>query len=221
LEKETVSVTNGIDKPEYEYLADSSKDFVEAIKRVENNLHSAKRRGEYKQINGGEWRWFPGKSPEGGLPTLAWGHKLTSKEWSEKKIYFTDPTLNQRVFKDFRYGLTDAQVDAVLKDDLKIAEDLAKSDWNKYQPKPFEELPPKYKGVLVNLTFNAGALAKKGKFIWTTVARGILQGDDAVVTRGMVTSYKRPDGVRVKLTTRAVEIAKGLGLPWQILVEKP
>lgn len=217
-------MTNGTDKP-YEYLADLSNDFVEAIKRVENNLHSAKKRGEYKQINGSEWRWFPGKSPEGGLPTLAWGHKLTAKEWSEKKIYFTEPTLNQIVSRDYRYGLTDDHVEAVLRDDLRKAEDLARSDWNKYigwdQKKPFEELPIKYKGVLVNLTFNAGALAKKGKFIWSTVAKGILQGDDAVVTRGMVTSYKRPDGVRVKLTTRAIEIAKGLGLPWQILVEKP
>jgi hypothetical protein len=213
-------MTNGADN--YEYLCESSKDFVEAIKRVENNVAIAKRRKEYKQVNGnGEWRWFPGVSPEGGLPTLAWGHKLTSKEWSDKKIYFTDPKLNQQVFKDFRYGLTDEQVEAVLKDDLKAAEDLARSDWNKYigweQKKPFEELPNKYKGVLINLVFNAGSLAKKGKFIWTTVAKGILQDDDATVTKGMVTSYKRPDGVRVRLTTRAVEIAKGVGLPWQIL----
>jgi len=213
---------NGPDKPPYAYLCDTSKEFVEAIKRVENNLSSAKKRGEYKQVNGnGEWRWFPGASPEGGLPTLAWGHKLTSKEWADKKIWFTEPTLGTKVFKDFRYGLTDAQVEAVLKDDLKEAEDLAMSDWNKYlgweQKKPFETLPDKYKGVLINLVFNAGSLAKKGKFIWTTVARGILQGDDTVVTKGMVTSYKRPDGRRVQLTTRAIEIAKGLGLPWQVL----
>lgn len=211
--------TNGSDNKPYEYLSDRSVEFVEAIKRVENNLSIAKRRGEYKQVNGnGEWRWFPGASPEGGLPTLAWGHKLTPKEWADKKIWFTDPTLGSPVAKDFRYGLVDLQVDAVLKDDLKKAEDLARSDWDKYNAsKPFAELPDKYKGVLINLVFNAGGLAKQGKFIWTTVARGINQGDDAVVTKGMVTSYKRPDGVRIKLTTRAIEIAKGLGLPWQIL----
>jgi hypothetical protein len=207
---------------DYEYLSQRSKDFVEAIKRVENNYTIAKRRGEYKQINGSsEWRWFPGASPEGGLPTLAWGHKLTQKEWAEKKVTFFDETLKQHVSKNFNYGLTDEQVTYLLMDDLKTSEDLARSDWNKYigwdQKRPFEGLPDKYKGVLINLTFNAGALAKKGKFVWTTVAKGILANDDVTVTKGMVTSYKRPDGVRVRLTTRAVEIAKGLGLPWQAL----
>lgn len=201
-----------------DYLADTSPDFVQAIKDVENNLSIAKKRGEYKQTNNnGEWRWFPGKSPEGGLPTLAWGHKITPTEWEQKRIFYEDEKLKQRVFKDFRYGMTDSQVDSLLKDDLKKAEDLAKADWDKYNAnKPYDSLPDKYKGVLVNLVFNAGSLAKKGKFIWTTVQKGILAGDDALVSKGMVTSYKRPDGVRVRLTTRAIRIAKGLGLPSNI-----
>jgi hypothetical protein len=201
-------------------LADNNKDFVEAIKRVENNLSLAKKRGEYKDVQG-TWKWFPGKSPEGGLPMLAWGHKLTQKEWSDKKVYFIDPVLKQEVYKDFRYGLTDSEVDAVLRMDLNEAEELAGADWDKYigfeSKLLFKDLPDKYKGVLVNLVFNAGPLAKKGKWVWNTVTRGIQQKDDAIVVRGMVTSYKRPDGVRVQLTTRAIEIAKGLGLPWQIL----
>lgn len=199
-----------------------SKEFIEAIKRVENNVTLAKRSGEYKQVNGnGEWRWFPGKSPEGGLPTLAWGHKLTAKEWANKRIEFVDLTLNQVVSKDFRYGLTDEQVEQVLKDDLMKAEVLACSDWDKYHgiaaKKLFATLPDKYKGVLINLTFNSGALAKKGKFVWTTVAKGILSDNDEQVTKGMVTSYKKPNGQRVQLTTRAIEIAKGLGLPWRVI----
>jgi hypothetical protein len=199
-----------------EYLADVSPEFVQAIKDVENNITIAKKRGEYKQVNG-EWKWFPGKSPEGGLPTLAWGHKITPKEWEQNRIYFIDDSLKQQVYKDFRYGLTDNQVEQILKDDLKKSEDLAKSDWNKYNAdKPYDDLPVKYKGVLVNLVFNAGSLAKKGKFVWTTVQKGIHAGDDATVAKGMVTSYKRPDGVRVRLTTRAIRIAKGLGLPSNI-----
>lgn len=199
-----------------EYLADIAPEFVQAIKDVENNLHSAKKRGEYKQVNG-EWKWFPGKSPEGGLPTLAWGHKITPKEWEQNRIFYTDDKLQQQVFKDFRYGMTDAQVEQILKDDLKKAEDLAKSDWDKYNPKkPYASLPVKYRGVLVNLVFNAGPLAKKGKFVWTTVQRGILTDDDMTVAKGMVTSYKKPNGTRVRLTTRAIRIAQGLGLPSNI-----
>ena len=202
------------------YLAETNKGFVEAIKRVENNYLLAKKRGEYKDVQG-TWKWFPGKSPEGGLPTLAWGHKLTNKEWADKRIYFIDPVLNQEVYKDFRYGLTDAEVDAVLKMDLIEAEQLASVDWDKYigfdSGQTWDKLPDKYKGVLINLVFNAGPLVKKGRWVWNTVARGIKQGDDALVVRGMVTSYKRPDGVRVQLTSRALEIAKGIGLPYQIL----
>lgn len=202
------------------HLAETNPKFVEAIKTVENNITIAKRRGEYKDVQG-VWKWFPGKSPEGGLPTLAWGHKLTQKEWTDKRVYFIDPVLKQEVYKDFRYGLVDAEVEAILKMDLNEAEDLASVDWDKYigfeNKMPWSTLPDKYKGVLINLVFNSGPLVKKGKWVWTTIVRGIKANDDTLVAQGMVTSYKRPDGVRVRLTSRAKEIAKCLGLPYQIL----
>ena len=200
------------------YFCDVGPVFVEAIKSVENNLALAKKAGEYKQADG-EWRWFPGRSPEGGLPTLAWGHKLTSREWETKRI-----DVGNDVTKDFRYGLTDAEVHKVLLQDLRKAESQAEDDWDKYigadQKMLWNTLPDKYKGVLINLCFNSGSLVKKGKWIWTTVARGIQLKDDTIVTKGMVTSYKRPDGVRVQLTSRAVAIAKALGLPWQTISQK-
>jgi hypothetical protein len=45
-------------------------DFVEYIKNVENGVKS----GFNKNL------WFPHKSPEGGFPTIAYGHKLTSSQ---------------------------------------------------------------------------------------------------------------------------------------------
>ena len=67
-------------------LTDTNPEIIEAIKAIENNIPLAKKRGEYKQANlNGEWRWFPGKSPEGGLPTLGYGHKLTKSEWADKR----------------------------------------------------------------------------------------------------------------------------------------
>lgn len=208
------------------YLADSNPKFVEGIKTVENNIARAKKVGEYKQVpvssiysTNSEWRWFPGKSPEGGLPTLAWGHKITPKEWSEKKIHFV--INGQQESKDFRYGLTDEEVNAVLRADLFDAEESAQRDWDNYHGKRmnrlWESLPDKYKGAMVNLVFNSGPLAKKGAWIWNTVARGIEANDDKKVVQGMVTSYKKPNGERVSLTTRAKEIGKALGLPWQTL----
>lgn len=195
--------------------------FVEAIKHVENNYALAKRSGEYKQTNGnGEWRWFPGKSPEGGTPTLAWGHKLTESEWAAKKVSFIDPKIKEPVARDFRYGLTDEEAHALLIKDIDEHEEQARRDWNRYQEKPtYDELPEKYKMVLVNLVYNAG-LVKKGKWIWNTAAAGIKAGDDKKVASGMVTSYKTPGGVWRKLTSRAIDMAKVIGLPYDHLEEK-
>lgn len=212
------------------FLADRSPDFVKAIKEVENNYSLAKKSGEYKQVSKGgnsegtndEWRWFPGKSPEGGLPTLAWGHKITPKEWETKRVEFVDPKLNQMVSKDFRYGITDEEANALLLRDLCVRELLCEKDWNTYHGKaanrPYSELPDKYKGVLLNLCFNAG-LVKKGVWIWKTVAKGILANNDKTVTLGMVTSYKTPRGKWVKLTSRAEKMADALGLPSKVLFE--
>src|SRR4051812_29556692 len=64
-------------------LSNNTK-FIEALKEVENSKKAAERRGTYKNVQG-EWRWFTDKSPEGGLPTLAYGHKLTPQEWNTKR----------------------------------------------------------------------------------------------------------------------------------------
>lgn len=204
---------------EYMYLSETNQAFVEGIKTVENNVARAKKVGEYKQVEG-VWKWFPGKSPEGGLPTLAWGHKITPTEWERKRLVINA----NGDTKDFRFGLTDEEVEYILKKDLEEAEDLAERDWNNYHGKAnnrlWDSLPDKYKGAMINLVFNAGPLAKKGKWIWTTVARGVLANDDMTVLKGMVTSYKKPTGERVQLTTRARDMGKALGLPWQALEKK-
>jgi hypothetical protein len=181
--------------------------FVQAIKDVENNYALAKRSGEIKPTGvSGEIVWFPGKSPEGGLPTLAWGHKLTPTEWEKKMIYG----------KSFAHGMTDAEVHEVLLKDLTIAEARSAKDWNIYQgdkaKMPWDSLKEAYRAVLVNLAFNAG-LVKEGKWVWNNVAKGIIAGDDNLVVSSMVTSYKKPDGTRVRLTTRAKRIAEAMGLP--------
>ena len=106
--------------------------FIQALKTVENNQQAAKRRGTYKEVQG-EWRWFPDKSPEGGLLTLAYGHKLSPEEWSNKRVSFNDPNTGELSSKDFRYGITDAQAEALLKKDVSEKEAIAKRDWDHYQ----------------------------------------------------------------------------------------
>ena len=181
--------------------------FVQAIKDVENNYALARRSGEIKPTGvSGEFVWFPGKSPEGGLPTLAWGHKLTPSEWESKKIYG----------KSFAHGMTDADVHGILLQDIENCENRAAKDWDRYQgdkaKMPWSSLKEAYRAVLVNLAFNAG-LVKEGKWVWNNVAKGIIAGDDNLVVSSMVTSYKKPDGTRVRLTSRAKLIAEAMGLP--------
>lgn len=200
------------------YLTETNPEFVEAIKRVENNVDRAKRTGEYK-----DGRWFPGKSPEGGLPTLAYGHKITQTEWSSKRIVVGDTS------KDFRYGLQDNEVEIVLKRDLNHAEDLAQSDWNKYiYPDPstnepreslkWENLKAGYRMVLVDKVFNTGPLVKKGAWVWKSLTAAVVAGRDEDVVKASPAKYHTPDGELRVLTNRAIEICKAAKLPWQILV---
>jgi GH24 family phage-related lysozyme (muramidase) len=76
------------------------------IKSFENN----------KAYKPGGWdpvkkRWFQHPSPEGGNPTIAFGHKLTDSDMSTNR---------------FVNGLTDAEANILLQNDLKTAEAKAK-----------------------------------------------------------------------------------------------
>lgn len=101
---------------------------VAAVKDWENN----------KKNPDGGWnsvkrRWFPFSSVEGGNPTIAHGHKLTSSDMSTNR---------------FANGLTDTEADALLLADLKSHESIAKR-----LVKSYDTLPIETQQALVNACF--------------------------------------------------------------------
>lgn len=152
--------------------------------------------------------WFPHKSPEGGMPTIAYGHKV----------------LNVQEHEVFKKGLTEDQAIKLFDTDLKIAYDNVLDDWNRnvFTGPKFQDLPEKYQGVLVNIGYNTGSLMnRKGKYGWPNLSRRIVEATldptnkekDKAVRLGMVTTYLDPKTkTRKKLTRRAYAIADSLGI---------
>lgn len=204
--------------------------FLDALKQVENDPKAAERRGTYKNVQG-EWKWFTDKSPEGGLPTLAYGHKITIDEWSTKRVTLLDPNTNQNTTRDFRYGLSDAQVEQLLKQDVQAKEAIAERDWNHYQgnnastgladpARQWISLKDGYRMLLVDKQFNTKkGLVHEGKWIWTSLAQHMLDKDDTGVVLNSVATWTDTEGVKHRLTERAKVICKAAGLPYQVLDE--
>ena len=184
----------------------TNQKFIDALKSVENSV----RAGWDKKKS----LWFPHKSVEGGMPTIAYGHKV----------------LNVQEHEVFKKGITEEQALKLLEEDMKTAYDNAKEDWDKWVQNSttilsnplFEELPEKYQGVLVNLAYNTGSLKNKsGKYGWPNLSNRIVdatldptdKSKDHAVRTGMVTTFLNPKtGKRERLTTRAYQIADALGI---------
>jgi GH24 family phage-related lysozyme (muramidase) len=102
-----------------------TQSFKNLIKSWENN----------KSYKPGGWnpkkeKWYPHKSPEGGTPTIAYGHKLTRDDVNTDK---------------FKNGLTDSEASKLFDSDLIIAQSKAM----KLFPN-FSKLPTATKQALIN-----------------------------------------------------------------------
>lgn len=116
--------------------AEITSDFKDLVKNWENS----------KDYGPGGWnsktkKWYPHKSPEGGTPTIAYGHKLTSEEVRSGK---------------FANGISDATALSLFDSDLEIARSKAIALIPNY-PK----LPIGTKQALINACYR-GELSEKG-----------------------------------------------------------
>jgi len=152
--------------------------YLEYLKAVENP-HKA----GYSELLG---RWFPHKSVEDSTLTIGYGHKLTSEEHATWLLTIPrKPTKNDSSVSyvvDWKTkGLTDMDVDTLLKADIALHYDYAEDLWNASVPgTPFNTLPEKYQTVLTDWVFATGYLHNK------PLIRAILAGDDEKVYNAMV-----------------------------------
>ena len=99
--------------------------FLQMIKSWENSIKSG--------WNSSAKRWFPHTSPEGGNPTIAYGHKITDAELNSGK---------------FSNGVTEQEATRMLMSDLQIATDKAK----RLVP-AYDTLPENIQQALINACY--------------------------------------------------------------------
>jgi LysM repeat protein len=134
-------------------------DFMQKVMQWENN--KAYKPGGW---NNKKQRWFPHKSPEGGLPTIAYGHKLTPSDVSSNR---------------FKNGISDSDAKELLKNDLFAASLKAA----RLVP-DYKKLPINVRQGLINAAYrgeikskhNTIKLMNAGK--WSAAAEEYLNNDE-------------------------------------------
>lgn len=112
-------------------------DFIKFIKSIENGNKIGFKNG----------KWYPHNSPEGGLPTIGYGHKLTKDETVK-----------------YTHGLSDQDVEKLLVSDLNKAKSIV-HDYIKKKYKVNLTLTSKQEEMLTEFAFNLGGLDKFPKFV--------------------------------------------------------
>ena len=120
----------------HQYAEVFPQDFINFVKNLEN----AEKIG-YK--NG---KWYPHESFEGGLPTIAWGHKVKNKLELKRLIS----------------GISNSEAEKMLRDDLQIA----RKNVDRYIKGLGVKIPlsPIQIEMLTEFAFNLGGLEKFPKF---------------------------------------------------------
>jgi len=120
----------------HRYADAFSQDFINFVKNLENQQKIGYKNG----------KWYPHKSYEGGLPTIAWGHKIKNKEELNKMIS----------------GISDSEAERLLRDDLQIARKNVDTYVKKLGVKiPLSSIQTE---MLTEFAFNLGGLEKFPKF---------------------------------------------------------
>ena len=133
--------------------------------------------------------WFPHDSPEGGLPTLGYGHKLTLEENEDQLVYCIN----------ILHGCSDAEIDEILEEDIKAASNVAE----KCVPE-FHTLSETKQDMLIEFAFNLGyGLKQFKKFI-----KALIDDDWDTVKKEYKRFYRTPDGQLQEVKHRNEEFYK-------------
>ena len=147
-----------------------SNDFIEYVKKVEN---------EPLMVNGTN---AVHASPEGGLDTVGYGHKLTPEEAQSKKVYGIPFD-----------KITPEKAEQILHMDLaKKEKQLADTLGRRYTA-----LPPKNKEMLLDFAFNLGVNGTvKG---YPNFTEAVLNNDMETARQEYIRNYKDAKGVKKPL----------------------
>lgn len=144
-----------------------SKDFIQYIKSVENA-------GKVGFKNG---KWYPHESPEGGWPTIGYGHKIK----------------NQTELDRLRKGISEGEVERLLVSDLQLARSQVKSDIKQM----FDVqvlLDQTQEEILIDYAFNLGNIRGYPKFV-----KAVLNKDWETAKKEYKRTFKDASGKRQEL----------------------
>ena len=171
---------------------------------ITNAVHKSIRREENGIRDG--WdndanpdRWMPHKSAEGGLPTIGYGHKFSSKE-----------EMNEVIKKG---GWTEQEALDYFKEDMLIAERKAKSNYEKeYKDREWSSLTTLDKLMLTEISFNIGDLLSKkepniGEYNWPLLTNALHEKDYETALNQLGRTYPR-GGKEVPLINRVEALKK-------------
>ena len=109
--------------------------------------------------------WVPHASVEGGSDTLGYGHKLTDDEVRTGKVIINGEAV------DYKSGLTDEQINSLLKQDYDTAAAYAARNLQTW-----ERLSQTQQAVVVDALFNLGAGQLKKSKAWKALNAGDWDG---------------------------------------------
>lgn len=174
------------DKKVYEDMADVppaivqsaqqiSPSFILYIKSVENAGKSG--------YNSTKKLWFPHESPEGGFPTIGYGHKIK----------------NNAELARMKNGISNNEVDRLLKNDIEDSWEIVKKDLNSITKSLNIPLSGEQKEMLIDYAFNLGTVKGFPRFV-----KAVLNKDWNVAKKEYVRTYKDRSGSKHQLARNKV-----------------
>lgn len=152
-----------------------SPSFGAYMKSVEN--------GGKKGYNPTKKLWFPHESPEGGLPTIAYGHKIE----------------NNAELARMNKGITDSEAERLLKNDIEDAWEKVKKDLHTITRGVTIPLSGEQKEMFIDYAFNLGTIKGFPEFV-----KAVLNKDWNKAKKEYVRTYKDKSGVKHQLARNKV-----------------
>ena len=169
---------------------EDKENLVRTIALVEGNGGFDKNVGVFKPYrdgNGKQWN-------------IGYGLSITDKEYNQDYIIRGGERYNLGRLKPSQ--ITPNVAKSLMEDELARGDKEVRKYW-----KGYDELPAKYKGVLLSLHYNTGNVKPSN---WPRLMEAMKNRDDEGVRREMITSYTTRGGDRVALTGRADTVYKRL-----------
>jgi len=148
----------------------NSPSFISYMKAVEN----AGRKG----YNPTKKLWFPHKSPEGGFPTIGYGHKIK----------------NNAELAKMKNGISDSEAERLLRNDIEDAWEIVKKELHSITKGLNIPLSGEQKEIFIDYAFNLGTIRGFPKFV-----KAVLNNDWNTAKIEYIRTYKDKDGNKHQL----------------------